>query len=348
MSLDEGIAQTAIIPLEGSITDPSHLYLCISIWAVNGVGIPSSRHHSTFEATPTLPDEGSLVLLRRCFPTTCKGHCACAPIDRACNPDQSCTDVTHSNPNTEIEVLDVLDLMNDDINNVIDIDDTATQSIAAAVWRVTEQKGLDIKWFEWSIGDDSSSDPVGIFDPVQDRLWYDIGQNNQTIITLDEDHKMEKGVTYHVFIRAWYNPTTYAVFRSDGITPDITPPKISTVRGAKIKDLARSYARKDTDYLMDPNVLFISWKRVFLDDAMSHYQVSLSTYPGGEDIRQFADHTFPASVSSTQFTNLNLKSGLRYYSNVRAFNKAGLHTLKSSDGFVVDTRRPDAGLVFDC
>ncbi|XP_038057739.1 uncharacterized protein LOC119729229 [Patiria miniata] len=347
MSLDEGIAQTAIIPLEGSITDPSHPYLYISIWAVNGVGIPSSRHHSTFEASPTLPDEGSLVLLRRCLPTTCKGHCACAPIDRACNPDQSCTDVTHSNPNTEIEVLDVLDLMCDDINSVIDINDTATQYMAAALWRVTEQKGLDIKWFEWSIGDDSSSDPVGVFDPVQDRLWYDIGQDNQTIITLDEDHKMEKGVTYHVFIRAWYNPTTYAVFRSDGITPDITPPKISTVRGTKIKDLARSDARKDTDYLTDPNVLFISWERVFLDDAMSHYQVSLSTYPGVEDVCQFADHTFPASVSSTQFTNLNLKSGLRYYSNVRAFNKAGLHTLKSSDGFVVDTRRPDAGLVFD-
>ncbi|XP_038050540.1 uncharacterized protein LOC119723761 [Patiria miniata] len=347
MSLDEGIAQTAIIPLEGSIVDLPHPYLYISLWAVNGVGKPSGRHHSTFEVAPTSPVEGALVLLRRCSPTTCEGHCACAPMDRTCNPDQSCNDVTDSNPNTEIEVLDVLDLMHDDINTLIDIDDTATQCIAAAVWNVTEQKGLDIRWFEWSIGDDSSSDPVGVFDPVEERIWFDIGQDNYTIITLDEDHKMIKGIKYHVFIRAWYDANTYAVFKSDGITPGITPPKISTIRGRQIKDLATSDAQKDTDYLTDPNGIYISWEGVFLDEAMSHYQVSLSTFPGGEDIRQFADHTFPATVSSTRFTNLNLQSGMRYYSNVRAFNKAGLHTLRSSDGFVVDTRRPDPGLVFD-
>ncbi|XP_038051300.1 uncharacterized protein LOC119724354 isoform X2 [Patiria miniata] len=347
MSLDEGIAQTAIIPLEGSITDLTPPYLYISIWAVNGVGLPSNRHHSTFELSRSSTDEGALVLLRQCSPATCEGHCACAPIDKACAPDRSCNDVTDSNPNTEIEVLDVLDLMHNDINTMIDIDDTATQYMAGAVWRVTEQKGLDIKWFEWSIGDDSSSNPSGVFDAGRDRIWFDVGQDNKVIIMLNEDQKLSKGVKYHVFVRAWYDATTYAVFRSDGITPDITPPKISTIRGTKIKDLARSDARKDTDYLTNPSTIFISWEGVFLDEAMSQYQVSLSTYPGGEDIRQFADHVFPASVSSTPLTSLNLPSGLRYYSNVRAFNKAGLHTLRSSDGFVVDTRRPDPGLVFD-
>ncbi|XP_038050879.1 uncharacterized protein LOC119724031 [Patiria miniata] len=348
MSMDEGIAQTAIVPLEGSIVDLPHPYLYISLWAVNGVGIPSGRHHSTFEVSHTSPDEGALVLLRRCSPTTCEGHCACAPMDRTCNPAQYCTDVTDRNPNTELEVLDVMNLMHDDIDTMIDIDETTTQYTAAAVWHVTEQKGLDIKWFEWSIGDDSSSDPVGVFDPVKERIWFDIGQDNVTIITLDEDHKMLRGIKYHVFIRAWYDANTYAVFRSDGITPSITPPKISTIKGTKIKDLATSDAQKDTDYLTDPNGIYISWDGVFLDEALSHYQVSLSTYPGGEDIRQFADHIFHATGSAnTSFTNINFQSGLRYYSNVRAFNKAGLHTLKSSDGFVVDSRMPDPGLVFD-
>ncbi|XP_038050780.1 uncharacterized protein LOC119723938 isoform X2 [Patiria miniata] len=347
MPLDEGIVQATFIPLEGSLTDINPPYLYISIWAVNGVGLPSNRHHSTFELSRSSTYEGALVLLRQCSPATCEGHCACAPIDKACAPDRSCNDVTDSNPNTVIEVLDVLDLMHNDIDTMIDIDDTATRYMTAAVWRVTEQKGLDIKWFEWSIGDDSSSNPSGVFDAGRDRVWFDVGQDNHVIITLNGDRKLSKGVKYHVFIRAWYDATTYAVFRSDGITPDITPPKISTIRGTKIKDLARSDARKDTDYLTDPSAIFVSWEGVFLDEAMSQYQVSLSTYPGGEDIRQFADHVFPASVSSTQLTSLNLQSGLRYYSNVRAFNKAGLHTLRSSDGFVVDTRKPDPGLVFD-
>ena len=67
----------------------------------------------------------------------------------------------------------------------------------------------------------------------------------------------------------------------------------------------------------------------------------------GEDISHFADKILTADVVTTQFTGLGLQSGNRYYSNVRAINKAGLRTLRSSDGFVVDLRQPDAGLVFD-
>ncbi|XP_022105050.1 uncharacterized protein LOC110986986 isoform X2 [Acanthaster planci] len=345
MPLDEGILQTAVVHLDGSIADLSPPYLYISIWAVNGVGLPSSRHHSVFEISAISADEGTLVLLRHCSPSTCEGHCACAPIDRACNPDRSCTDVSDNNPHTEIEVLDVLDLMYDNIEAVTDIDYTPTQHTAAAVWRITDRKGLDIKWCEWSIGDDSSSEPVGVFDPVNERVWFDVGQDDNAIIVLDEDHKLLQQVKYHVFVRAWYDTSEYAVFKSDGIIPDVTPPKVSTIRSTKIKDLAAADARADTDYLTD-TVLFVSWEGVFLDHAMSHYLVSLSTHPGGEDIRQY-DHSFPAGATSTQFTSLDLQSGVRYFSNVLAFNKAGLQTLRSSDGFVVDTRRPDPGLVFD-
>ena len=73
----------------------------------------------------------------------------------------------------------------------------------------------------------------------------------------------------------------------------------------------------------------------------------LLSFSSGEDLRRFADHTLSPSESFTQFASLNLQSGQRYYSNVRGFNKAGLHTLKSSDGFVIDTQRPMPGLVFD-
>ena len=67
----------------------------------------------------------------------------------------------------------------------------------------------------------------------------------------------------------------------------------------------------------------------------------------GEDVGHFAAKILPSSEPRTQFTGLGLQSGHRYYSNVRATNKAGLRTLRSSDGFVVDLRKPDAGLVFD-
>ncbi|XP_071798435.1 uncharacterized protein [Asterias amurensis] len=349
MSLDEGIAQTAIIPVDGSLTDSNNRLLYISLWAVNGVGLPSSRHHSTFEVSPTSPNEGALVILRRCQSTTCEGHCACAPAHRMCSPLQGCNDLTTNNPNTEIEVLDVIDLNFHDDNTLIDIDDTVTRCMMAATWRVSNQKGLDITWYEWSIGDDSSSDvePRGVFDPANERIWFDIGQENHTIFTLDKGRKLTAGVKYYVFIRAWYNANTYAVFRSDGVTPDIKAPAISKARGTKIKDLASMESTEDTDYLTNPDTLYISWEGVFRGDDISRYEVSLSTFKGGEDIRHFAENIKLSSESRTHFTGIGLKSGYRYYSNVRAINKAGLRTLRSSDGFVVDLRQPDAGMVFD-
>ena len=75
--------------------------------------------------------------------------------------------------------------------------------------------------------------------------------------------------------------------------------------------------------------------------------MSVSPLPPGHDVRRFGGTTYAAGDFRAQFTGLDLRSGVRYYGNVRAFNQAGLHTLRSSDGFVVDVRPPDSGLVRD-
>ena len=46
----------------------------------------------------------------------------------------------------EIEVFDVMDLKFTDIDTMIDVDHSAAQYMMAAAWRISEQKGLDIKW----------------------------------------------------------------------------------------------------------------------------------------------------------------------------------------------------------
>ena len=88
----------------------------------------------------------------------------------------------------------------------------------------------------------------------------------------------------------------------------------------------------------------MSISRDYESNSLKNYG---NSFLSGEDIRRFADNILPASDSTIHFGSLNLHSGQRYYSNIRAFNKAGLHILRSSDGFVVDLRRPDSGLVFD-
>ena len=41
-------------------------------------------------------------------------------------------------------------------------------------------------------------------------------------------------ISYDVFVRAWYDDDTFAVFRSDGVIPDITSPKVITILGVKV------------------------------------------------------------------------------------------------------------------
>ena len=46
-------------------------------------------------------------------------------------------------------------------------------------------------------------------------------------------------------------------------------------------------------------------------------------------------------------TDLNLFAGQHYYFTVTAYNRAGLHTVLSSDGFIVDLDGPAAGVVYN-
>ena len=42
------------------------------------------------------------------------------------------------------------------------------------------------------------------------------------------------GISLDFFVRAWYDDNTFAEFRSDGVIPDITSPKVITILGVKV------------------------------------------------------------------------------------------------------------------
>ena len=52
----------------------------------------------------------------------------------------------------------------------------------------------------------------------------------------------------------------------------------------------------------------------------------------GEDIKSFVRHF---GSTRLEITGLQLKEGIQYFSNVKAYNKAGLFTTVTSDGFMV-------------
>ena len=67
----------------------------------------------------------------------------------------------------------------------------------------------------------------------------------------------------------------------------------------------------------------------------------------GEDVEMFKENIHNSQTFHVTFNGLSLNVGRRYFSGVRAMNKAGLYTMHSSDGFVLDTIEPETGIVYD-
>ncbi|CAG2193139.1 unnamed protein product [Mytilus edulis] len=108
----------------------------------------------------------------------------------------------------------------------------------------------------------------------------------------------------------------------------------------------------DTDYQLHPTVVTVQF-----DGFESHlhgvmeYKWAVGTTPGGEDVMSFIPygliHSEEVSVKGNGITssgyaqaNLDLKSGVTYYSTVRAITNVGSVLESVSDGFTVDTSPP--------
>ncbi|CAH1250571.1 Hypp8876 [Branchiostoma lanceolatum] len=351
---DEGYVHTGSVQLSSSVSDYSTLY--ISLWAINGAGLPSTVAHSAFEAVPAAGSTGSLTLVRRCDAHSCYGHCICAPFNQNCaRPSgNTCTQLDSSDKSySTIEVYDKTDyslLTNGDTS---DAAYTYSTCALAANWREATIGSAGRPYrYEWSAGISGQTVGSGLFDLVYDRVWYDVGLETSAVLTLPVGTSLEPGVTYVFYVRAWYTDSIYRDFQTNGVRADQTPPKRSSSR--KIKDLTSTNKEHDVEYMAQTDSLGASWEYVFLDGInggndyhLERFELALGTYPGGEDVKRFADNVVAGTATSHTFTGLSLQSGKTYYTSVRAFNYAGLHSTFHSDGVMVDTVAPTAGVVFD-
>ncbi|XP_078597675.1 uncharacterized protein LOC144873854 [Branchiostoma floridae x Branchiostoma japonicum] len=351
---DEGYVYTGSVQLSSSLSDYSTLY--ISLWAINGAGLASTVLHSAFQAVPASGSTGSLTLVRRCDAHSCYGHCICAPFNQNCArpTDNTCTQLdSFDSSYSRIEVYDKTDyslLTNGDTS---DAAYTYSTCALAANWREATIGSTGRPYrYEWSAGISGQTVGSGLFDLVYDRVWYDVGLETSAVLTLPVGTSLEVGVSYVFYVRAWYTDNIYREFQSNNLRADQTPPKRSSSR--KIKDLTSTSEQHDVEYMAQTDSLSVSWEYVFLDAINSgndyhleHFELSLGTYPGGEDVKRFADNIVSGTVTSHTFTGLSLQSGKTYYTSVRAYNHAGLHSTFHSDGVMVDTVAPTAGVVFD-
>ncbi|XP_066275498.1 uncharacterized protein [Branchiostoma lanceolatum] len=333
---DEGAVQVSVVNITRNLADREHIY--VTLWAVNKVGLQSVVAHAALEAVPSDPHSGLLSLVRRCDVHSCEGHCTCAPQNQKCDPLLAgCLRVTNRTDYQQVLVYDGW--------TAPDIDVTLSQCTLAGRWEALSG-GISVQRYEWSAGQEGKAAGTGVFDLTNDRIWYDVGLRTSAVLSLRRDRPQLKPHVRYVFhVRAWYSRDVYLDFHSDGVITDFTPPTVS--KSKKVEDIPDVGFTEDIDFTTETSRVAVGWKNVFQEPevGVAYFLVSLSSFPGGEDIVPYSRYNISSTTSEVLIDGLTLQSGVKYFSNVRAYSQAGLHTTVSSDGFLVDTETPSAGVL---
>lgn len=326
--------------------------LILSIWAENKLGLNSSvARVSVYALSQTLSagnitQQGGIFELQKhsCDVHFCNNDCTCAVIGQPCvevQPQPSCRQVTFlemgHNRYPIVEVFMGLGHKHQAV--------TASSACLSMHWkiRLTNAVNATLHRFEWSLGYANYTEGVGIFDSTAKQPWNDVGLGNEIIYCLHVNNCLEHGQSYVGYVRAWYGADVYAVFKSDPIKVDQTPPSLSKTRHVYDSDNGCSY---DVDILQRANEVTACWSEAFIerDSEITHYTVGFGTTIGADDVYTTTNVLLNTNLT---LTNLSLSHGTKYFFTVTAYNNVGLSKASSSDGFIIDTEKPVAGVVFN-
>ncbi|XP_062576068.1 uncharacterized protein LOC134237945 [Saccostrea cucullata] len=331
---DEGRVQAYRISTQ-NLSAYDKLYICL--WAVNKVGLSSPIIHSKFKKLPG----GVLSLVRRCEAEECGGQCLCSPQDEVCHHNESlCNDVTIGNTNNLIHVSD-LTFGKSDLNF------TPSNNVLQGRWTIVDGQGSQPFIYQWSVGITNHEVPFGVLDPQNDIVWNDAGQNKFITYITTSGQSLIESVSYSVFVRAWYNKTTYAVFKSKGVTVQSAELVVFNISQGRITEKMIESTIEDDDFVKSGTALLLNWTDKFADnqDSIRSYQVYISTTPGGHAVWETED--LPNTETTYMISGLSLPSGIQYFTNVIVYGFSGVHHTESSDGFIIDDDKPGSGVVWD-
>ena len=94
-----------------------------------------------------------------------------------------------------------------------------------------------------------------------------------------------------MYVRVWYDANSYAVYTTDGVQTDKTPPELS--RANKVTELRSGTTRGDVDFIMSTSNVTLSWQGVFRDShaGLARYVASVSKTLGGRGNVDVERHT---------------------------------------------------------
>ena len=316
----------------------------ISLWAVNGVGLSSHRVHSSFLVQKEEEEEenrGPLRIVRSslCPLESCLGHCSCGARGDLCPLTTS--DVT------ECEAV-MVDAVAEEMRvGVISVSPqqptghtlfTAITDKLLGRWEVPDP--IPFQRLEWTVGKSGGAPGSGLFDTSTDQIWREAGNATAAIFSVNPLLPLVHGETYLVYVRGWFNYTHYVVFGSNGVTVDVSGPRV--VPGGRIREGGLG---AEIDHTANQTNIEVTWNGVFIEELSevhSIYEIGMGDIPGADNIIAFT-----SSLSLSLSLSSSLSHGRRYYTTLRATSPHLVSTETISDGFIADYTPPKVGVVFD-
>ncbi|XP_069118476.1 uncharacterized protein [Argopecten irradians] len=315
--------------------------IILTITAENNAGLMTTATRIT---THVLKSDaaGNYGILRiekhSCDVHYCNKDCTCAALGQKCSDvhSKSCNQ-TESSDHQSVSIYSGYEA------GVHTQHSLSSACLGANLVLSPVQSSLNIIRMEWSMGLENMEYGAGIFDPLLEDVWHDIGMRDSVVHCVSSNNPLLHENTYTVYIRAWYNTDTYRIFRSQPLLIDRTPPKI--FRGFHIKDSIDN-CETDVEFITETDSLTACWGNGFADSqsGILHYLASLGTSPGAPDASPLRN---VGKATNFTWTGLNLHPGSKYYVTVTAVNTLNVSSTVNSDGFIVDTAPPLPGIVFN-
>ena len=251
----------------------SKIYL--SIWAENNVGLASDAGKVSVLVLRHGKDFGRLEIEKHgCEVHYCNNDCTCAVVNQKCTP----SDI--SEPCVELNATDTDALLVYD--GIYDSPTVLTPSTAClpGFW-ISNYSSPEVTRYEWSVSMFGQEAGEGIFDIINEKIWFDIEMYDRAVFCLPNDQSLIQAQRYIYHVRAWHDQNSYTIYKSPGVLIDSTPPVINL--GSLVKDTDPDFSG-EIDFTDRSRGIYAEWRDVFSDAecGIVQYYVAVGVTSGGK------------------------------------------------------------------
>ena len=254
--------------------------IVLTVIGMNNVGLRSDvgKVSVTLVSSNTNNTDGILVFQRHsCISHYCNNDCTCAVVGKKCTNEikTGCTDLG----NASDSMLNISVYFG--LNSIPSTMSSSTRCLSG-FW-IDKSSLKNVLRYEWSVGENGGAPGYGLFDPTTESVWHDNGIFRNIVYCLPSHKQLHHGQYYKLYVKAWVSENEYAIFHSNPLLIDLTPPMIRQGHSV-IESESNNECQRDVDYVENSKPFKVCWGGVFFEKEgkIVTYEISGGTKPFGK------------------------------------------------------------------